>query len=142
MLCLISPESRAPNDHPLRRIMRLGTRRRRICRQRSTICMRSGASSGPPDRPWRHAARTTRSLGYKTSRRIWKRIEDIFGWRKETGGLSPMPILNADKLVPRGKLPGSPSEARLLEPVGRSGKRVKAPDFIETHSQRFGVLPD
>jgi hypothetical protein len=31
--------------------------------------------------------RTTRSLGNQTSQRIRKRIEEIFGWRKETGNL-------------------------------------------------------
>lgn len=31
--------------------------------------------------------RTTRSAGYKTSQRLRKRIEEIFGWAKEIGGL-------------------------------------------------------
>jgi transposase len=65
--------------------------------------------------------RTTRSLGYQTSQRIRKRIEEIFGWCKETGGLrrtrkrgvarvglSTLLILTSYNLVRMGKLLGSP----------------------------------
>lgn len=65
--------------------------------------------------------RTTRSLGYQTSQRIRKRIEEIFGWCKETGGLrrtrkrgtarvglSTLLILTTYNLVRMGKLLGSP----------------------------------
>lgn len=31
--------------------------------------------------------RTTRTLGYQTSQKLRKRIEEIFGWCKEMGGL-------------------------------------------------------
>ena len=65
--------------------------------------------------------RTTRSLGYQTSQRIRKRVEEIFGWCKETGGLrrtrkrgavrvglSTLLILTTYNLVRMGKLLGSP----------------------------------
>jgi transposase len=67
--------------------------------------------------------RTTRSPGYQTGQRIRKRIEEIFGWCKETGGLrrtrkrgvarvglGTMLILTAYNLVRMGKLLGSPPE--------------------------------
>lgn len=76
----------------------------------------------------RHVAglngRTTRSLGYQTSQRIRKRVEEIFGWCKETGGLrrtrkqgtarvglSALLILTTSNLVRMGKLLGSPPGA-------------------------------
>lgn len=65
--------------------------------------------------------RTTRTLGYQTSQRLRKRIEEIFGWCKETGGLrrtrkrgtarvglSALLILTTYNLVRMGKLLGSP----------------------------------
>jgi transposase len=65
--------------------------------------------------------RTTRSLGYQTSQRLRKRVEEIFGWCKETGGLrrtrkrgvarvglSTLLILTTYNLVRMGKLLGSP----------------------------------
>lgn len=65
--------------------------------------------------------RTTRSLGCQTSQRLRKRIEEIFGWCKETGGLrrtrkrgvarvglSTLLILTTYNLVRMGKLLGSP----------------------------------
>ena len=68
--------------------------------------------------------RTTRSLGYQTSQRIRKRVEEIFGWCKETGGLrrtrkhgtarvglSSLLILTTYNLVRMGKLLGSPPGA-------------------------------
>lgn len=68
--------------------------------------------------------RTTRSLGYQTSQRIRKRVEEIFGWCKETGGLrrtrkhgtarvglSALLILTTYNLVRMGKLLGSPPGA-------------------------------
>lgn len=67
--------------------------------------------------------RTTRSLGYQSSQRMRKRIEEIFGWAKEIGGLrrtrkrgvarvglSTQLILCAYNLVRMGKLMGSPPE--------------------------------
>ena len=76
----------------------------------------------------RHVAgldgRTTRSLGYQTSQRIRKRVEEIFGWCKETGGLrrtrkrgaarvglSALLILTTYNLVRMGRLLGSPPGA-------------------------------
>ncbi len=69
--------------------------------------------------------RTTRSPGYRTSQRIRKRIEEIFGWCKETGGLrrtrkhgvarvglSAMLILTSYNLVRMAKLLGSPPQAQ------------------------------
>jgi len=69
--------------------------------------------------------RTTRSLGYQTSQRIRKRIEEVFGWCKEIGGLrrtrkrgtdriglSTLLILTSYNLVRMGKLPGSPPGTR------------------------------
>ena len=63
--------------------------------------------------------RTTRSLGYQTSQKLRKRVEEIFGWAKEIGGLrrtrkrgtarmglSGMLILSAYNLVRMGKLLG------------------------------------
>ena len=68
--------------------------------------------------------RTTGSGGYQTSQRVRKRIEEIFGWAKETGGLrrtrkrgvervglSTRLILCAYNLVRMGKLLGSPPGA-------------------------------
>lgn len=65
--------------------------------------------------------RTTRSLGYQTSQKIRKRIEEVFGWCKEIGGLrrtrkrgtdriglSTFLILTSYNLVRMGKLLGSP----------------------------------
>ena len=65
--------------------------------------------------------RTTRTLGYQTSQKVRKRIEDIFGWCKEIGGLrrtrkhgtgriglSTLLILTSHNLVRMGKLLGSP----------------------------------
>ena len=65
--------------------------------------------------------RTTRSLGYQTSQKMRKRIEEIFGWCKEIGGLrrtrkrgtdriglSTFLILTSYNLVRMGKLLGSP----------------------------------
>jgi transposase len=65
--------------------------------------------------------RTTRSLGYQTSQRLRKRVEEIFGWCKEVGGLrrtrkrgtarvglSALLILTTYNLVRMGKLLGSP----------------------------------
>lgn len=65
--------------------------------------------------------RTTRSLGYQTSQKVRKRIEEVFGWCKEIGGLrrirkrgtdrvglSMMLILTTYNLVRMGKLLGSP----------------------------------
>lgn len=65
--------------------------------------------------------RTTRSLGYHTSQKLRKRIEEVFGWCKEIGGLrrtrkrgtdrvglSTMLILTTYNLVRMGKLLGSP----------------------------------
>lgn len=61
--------------------------------------------------------RTTRSPGYQTSQKLRKRVEEIFGWAKETGGLrrtrkrgtarvglSSLLILCAYNLVRMGKL--------------------------------------
>ena len=63
--------------------------------------------------------RTTVSLGYQTSQKLRKRVEEIFGWAKEIGGLrrtrkrgtarmglSGMLILSAYNLVRMGKLLG------------------------------------
>lgn len=71
--------------------------------------------------------RTTRSLGYQTSQRVRKRVEEIFGWCKETGGLrrtrkrgvarvglSTLLILTTYNLVRTGKLLGSPPGAGAL----------------------------
>ena len=65
--------------------------------------------------------RTTRSLGYQTSQRIRKRVEEIFGWTKEIGGLRKTKhrgtervglhtvlVVAAYNLVRMGKLMGSP----------------------------------
>ena len=65
--------------------------------------------------------RTTRSLGYQTSQRIRKRVEEIFGWAKEIGGLrktkkrgtervglNAVLVITAYNLVRMGKLMGSP----------------------------------
>ena len=64
--------------------------------------------------------RTTKSLGYQTSQKLRKRIEEIFGWCQETGGLrrtrkrgtgrvglSTFLILASYNLVRMGKLLGS-----------------------------------
>ena len=64
--------------------------------------------------------RTTGSLGYQTSQRLRKRVEEIFGWAKEIGGLrrtrkrgvdrmglSGRLILSAYNLVRMGKLLGN-----------------------------------
>jgi transposase len=66
--------------------------------------------------------RTTRGLGYQTSQKLRKRVEEIFGWAKEIGGLrrtrkrgtarvglSGMLILCAYNLVRMGKLLGDSS---------------------------------
>jgi len=66
--------------------------------------------------------RTTRSLGYQTSQKVRKRVEEIFGWAKEIGGLrrtrkrgtarvglSSRFILCAFNLVRMGKLLGNSS---------------------------------
>jgi transposase len=66
--------------------------------------------------------RTTQSLGYQTSQKLRKRVEEIFGWAKEIGGLrrtrkrgtarvglSGMLILCAYNLVRMGKLLGDSS---------------------------------
>jgi transposase len=68
--------------------------------------------------------RTTGSLGYQTSQKMRKRIEEVFGWTKEIGGLrrtrkrgtarvglSARLILCAYNLVRMGKLLGSPPGA-------------------------------
>ena len=65
--------------------------------------------------------RTTGSLGHQTSQKLRKRIEEIFGWCKEVGGLrrtrkrgaariglSTLLILASYNLVRMGKLLGSP----------------------------------
>ncbi len=65
--------------------------------------------------------RTTRSLGYPTRQRSRKRVEELFGWCKETGGLrrtrkhgtarmglNALLILTTYNLVRMGKLLGSP----------------------------------
>jgi len=65
--------------------------------------------------------RTTRSQGYQTSQRIRKRIEEIFGWTKEIGGLRKtkhrgvervglhaMLVVATYNLVRMAKLMGSP----------------------------------
>ena len=65
--------------------------------------------------------RTTRSLGYQTSQRIRKRVEEIFGWAKEIGGLrktkhrgtqrvglNTLLVMASYNLVRMGKLLGSP----------------------------------
>jgi transposase len=65
--------------------------------------------------------RTTGSLGYQTSQRIRKRVEEIFGWAKEIGGLrktkkrgtervglNALLVISAYNLVRMGKLMGSP----------------------------------
>jgi transposase len=64
--------------------------------------------------------RTTRTLGYQTSQKLRKRVEEIFGWAKEIGGLrrtrkrgtervglSSVLILCAYNLVRMGKLLGA-----------------------------------
>jgi transposase len=66
--------------------------------------------------------RTTRRLGYQTSQKLRKRVEEIFGWAKEIGGLrrtrkrgtarvglSSVLILCAYNLVRMGKLLGNTS---------------------------------
>ena len=65
--------------------------------------------------------RTTGSLGYQTSQRLRKRVEEIFGWAKEIGGLrktkhrgtervglNAVLVITAYNLVRMGKLMGSP----------------------------------
>lgn len=65
--------------------------------------------------------RTTRHLGYQTSQRIRKRVEEIFGWAKEIGGLrktkhrgtqrvglNTLLVIASYNLVRMGKLLGSP----------------------------------
>lgn len=67
--------------------------------------------------------RTTRSVGYQISQRIRKRIEEIFGWTKEIGGLrktkhrgiervalNAVLVVAAYNLVRMAKLLGSPPE--------------------------------
>jgi len=69
--------------------------------------------------------RTTRTLGYQTSQRIRKRIEEIFGWAKEIGGLrktrhrgtervalNAVLVVAAYNLVRMGKLLGSPPKVK------------------------------
>ena len=64
--------------------------------------------------------RTTSSVGYQISQRVRKRIEEVFGWAKEIGGLrrtrkrgtarvglSGMLILSAYNLVRMGRLVGN-----------------------------------
>jgi transposase len=64
--------------------------------------------------------RTTRSLGYQTSQKVRKRVEEIFGWCKEVGGLrrtrkrgvdrvglSALWILSSYNLVRMAKLLGA-----------------------------------
>ena len=68
--------------------------------------------------------RTTGSTGYQTSQRIRKRIEEIFGWCKEIGGLRRLKhrglermglnatlVVTAYNLVRMAKLLGSPPMA-------------------------------
>ncbi len=71
--------------------------------------------------------RTTRTLGYQTSQKLRKRIEEIFGWCKEIGGLrrtrkrgvdrvglSALLILSSYNLVRMAKLLGRPPRATAL----------------------------
>jgi transposase len=71
--------------------------------------------------------RTTRTLGYQTSQKLRKRIEEIFGWCKEIGGLrrtrkrgvarvglSALLILSSYNLVRMAKLLGSPPRPAAL----------------------------
>lgn len=71
--------------------------------------------------------RTTRTLGYQTSQKVRKRIEEIFGWCKEIGGLrrtrkrgvdrvglSAILILSSYNLVRMAKLLGSPPRTTML----------------------------
>ena len=71
--------------------------------------------------------RTTRTLGYQTSQKVRKRIEEIFGWGKEIGGLrrtrkrgvdrvglSAILILSSYNLVRMAKLLGSPPRPPTL----------------------------
>lgn len=115
MICLVSPESRVPDEHPLREIKQLTdaalrrlsplyTQRRR--HGRITV----GADRGYDTRDFVAASRaqgvtphvaqnqskrrrsalderTTRHVGYEISQRIRMRIEQVFGWTKVYGGL-------------------------------------------------------
>jgi IS5 family transposase len=67
--------------------------------------------------------RTTRGLGYQTSQKIRKQVEELLGWCKEIGGLrrtrkrgtariglNALLILTTCNLVRMGKLLGSPPE--------------------------------
>jgi IS5 family transposase len=71
--------------------------------------------------------RTTPTLGYQTSQKVRKRIEEIFGWCKEIGGLrrtrkrgvdrvglSALLILSSYNLVRMAKLLGSPPRPTTL----------------------------
>ncbi|MEN9574434.1 MAG: transposase, is4 family [Verrucomicrobiota bacterium] len=71
--------------------------------------------------------RTTRTLGYQTSQKVRKRIEEICGWCKEMGGLrrtrkrgvdrvglSAILILSSYNLVRMAKLLGSPRRTTML----------------------------
>ncbi len=50
------------------------------------------------------AGRTTRTLGYRTSQKVSKRIKEIFGWGKEIGGLRRTRKRGVDRVVLRALL--------------------------------------
>ena len=104
MLCLMSPESRVPQAHPLRRIKELadtvagshrvtafadpgydnkafveGARQLRVTPHVAQYRKGEGRRGSAID------ARTTRHRGYQSSLRVRMRIEQVFGWMKTAG---------------------------------------------------------
>ena len=84
MICLVSPETSVPQDHPIRD-------RAYDTRDFVDDCRERGVTPHVAQNDTRRRSaidqRTTRHVGYSISQRLRMRIEQVFGWGKTIGGL-------------------------------------------------------
>jgi transposase len=76
-----------------------------------SFCREHGIAPHVAQRKERHVAgldgRTTRTLGYQTSQKIRKRVEECIGWMKEIGGLRRVKVRGTERVSLHGWLVGS-----------------------------------
>lgn len=76
-----------------------------------SFCREHGIKPHVAQRKDRHVAgldgRTTRTLGYQTSQKIRKRVEECIGWMKEIGGLRRVKVRGTKRVSLHGWLVGS-----------------------------------
>src|SRR5215216_4513678 len=121
MICRVSPESRVPDEHPLREIKQLtdaalrctvGADRAYDTRDFVAACREQGVTPhvAQNQNTRRRSAlddRTTRHVGYAISQRIRMRIQQVFGWTKVYGGIRKMRLRGVERTQTAAYLVGA-----------------------------------